>query len=62
LPNVAQTSGPFRSAIIGLIKFITSNESSLVKKMNLFSVALQVNADDKETVPETVDMYLSAVI
>jgi hypothetical protein len=30
--------------------------------MNLFSVALQVNADDKETVPETVDMYLSAVI
>jgi hypothetical protein len=32
----------FRSSIIGLIKFITSNESSLVKKMNIFSVALQV--------------------
>jgi hypothetical protein len=31
-----------RSSVIGLIKFITSNESSLVKKMNLFSVALQV--------------------
>lgn len=29
------------SSLIGLIKFITSNESSLVKKMNLFSVSLQ---------------------
>lgn len=31
------------TALIGLIKFVTSNESSLGKKINLFSVALQVH-------------------
>ena len=30
------------SALISLIKFMTSNESTLVKKMNIFTVAHQV--------------------
>ena len=30
------------TALINLVKFITSNESSLVKKMNVFSVTMQV--------------------
>jgi hypothetical protein len=34
------------TALIGLIKFVTSNESSLGKKINLFSVALQVKMNN----------------
>ena len=30
------------SALISLVKFISSNEANLVKKMNVFSIALQV--------------------
>ena len=30
------------TALIALLKFITSNESSLIKKMNIFAVGLQV--------------------
>ena len=30
------------AALIGLLKFIVSNESSLIKKMNIFAVGLQV--------------------
>ena len=31
------------TSLINLVKFITSNESGLVKKMNVFSVSMQVS-------------------
>ena len=36
------------TSLINLVKFITSNESSLVKKMNVFSVTMQVSWRDHE--------------